>query len=289
MKIAGFTFIRNAIQYDYPILESILSIEPLCDKIFVALGNSDDATETLLRNLNLDKVILIPTIWDDSLREGGKVLAEETNKAFDAIPNEYDWCFYIQGDEVLHERFIPTVKEAMVNYLHSPSVEGLLFKYYHFYGSYEYIGDTPNWYRREIRVIKNEKQIRSYKDAQGFRKNNEKLKVKLIDAYIYHYGWVKNPLKQIEKSLNFNKYWHDDQWMNNKKQVFEVFDYSEIESLALFEETHPAVMKKRISNQNWTFQYDVRKKKLNLKNKLKLIIEKYTGFRIGEYKNYTII
>jgi hypothetical protein len=35
--------------------------------------------------------------------------------------------------------------------------------------------------------------IRSYRDAQGFRINDRKLKVKLIDAYIYHYGWVKPP------------------------------------------------------------------------------------------------
>ncbi|MFM7662194.1 MAG: glycosyltransferase family 2 protein, partial [Bacteroidota bacterium] len=30
MKVSGFTFIRNAIKYDYPIVEAIQSILPLC-------------------------------------------------------------------------------------------------------------------------------------------------------------------------------------------------------------------------------------------------------------------
>jgi hypothetical protein len=289
MKIAGFTFIRNAIKYDYPVVEAIQSILPLCEKVFVAVGNSEDATLDLIQSIAPDKIVIIPTIWDESLRVGGKVLAEETNKAFDTIPKEYDWCFYIQGDEAIHEKYIPVVKNAMTKYLKDPKVEGLLFKYLHFYGSYEYVGDAPNWYRREIRVIKNDKSIRSYKDAQGFRKNNQKLQVKLIDAYIYHYGWVKNPLKQVEKALNFSKYWHSDDWMEEKKQTFEMFDYSEIDSLATFTETHPQVMLKRISQQNWDFKFDITKKKLGWKNKLKMTIEKWTGYRIGEYKNYKII
>ena len=73
-------------------------------------------------------------------------------------------------------------------------VEGLLFKYTHFYGSYKYVADSRKWYRNEIRIIRNTKNVLSYKDAQGFRKrDNTKLKVKSIDAYIYHYGWVKPP------------------------------------------------------------------------------------------------
>ena len=49
----------------------------------------------------------------------------------------------------------PVVREAMQRYLMDKTVEGLLFKYLHFYGSYSYIGDSRQWYRREIRVIRN--------------------------------------------------------------------------------------------------------------------------------------
>ena len=35
MKVVGFTFIRNALTYDYPVLESIQSLLPLCDEMVV--------------------------------------------------------------------------------------------------------------------------------------------------------------------------------------------------------------------------------------------------------------
>jgi hypothetical protein len=69
----------------------------------------------------------------------------------------------------------------------------LLLNYRHFYGSYDYIATSSHWYKNEIRIIKNNVNIYSYKDAQGFRKgDNEKLNVKPVDAFVHHYGWVKN-------------------------------------------------------------------------------------------------
>ena len=188
MKVAGFSFVRNAVKYDYPIVEAIQSILPICDAFYIAIGDSEDETEELIKQIESDKLHIINTVWNDSLREGGQVLAVETNKAFDAIPNEYDWCFYIQGDEVVHEDDLASVKAGMQEHLNNPQVEGLLFNYRHFYGSYDYIGDSRRWYRKEVRVIRNNKEIRSYRDAQGFRKNNQKLKVKPISAYMNHYG-----------------------------------------------------------------------------------------------------
>lgn len=288
MKVAGFTFIRNAVKYDYPIVEAITSILPICDEFIVAVGNSDDATEELIQAIGSPKIKIIHTIWDDTLREGGRVLAVETDKAMDAISSDADWCFYIQGDEVIHEKYLPAITSAMEEYVKDPSIEGLLFKYEHFFGSYEYLGDAPNWYRREIRIIRNDRSIRSYKDAQGFRKNNQKLHVKLIDAFVYHYGWVKNPTFQIEKAKSFSKYWHNDEWIESKIPEIEMFDYSEINSLKSFAGTHPSVMQARINRQNWIFKFDLSKKKLSLKHRIKIFIENITGYRIGEYKNYKI-
>src|SRR5690242_8873082 len=102
MKVAGFTFIRNAVKFDYPVREAILSILPLCDEFIVALGNSDDSTEELIRSIPSDKIKIIRTVWDDSFREGGRTFALETDKAFRAVSTDADWCFYIQGDEMLH-------------------------------------------------------------------------------------------------------------------------------------------------------------------------------------------
>ncbi len=107
MKVSGFSFIRNAIQYDYPIVEAIQSILPLCDEFVIAVGRSEDQTLSLIQSIQSDKIRIIETVWDDSLREGGRVLAVETDKALAAIAPDSDWAFYIQGDEVVHEKYLP--------------------------------------------------------------------------------------------------------------------------------------------------------------------------------------
>lgn len=288
MKVSGFTIVRNAIKYDYPIVEAITSILPLCDEMVVAVGNSDDDTLALIRSIESDKIKIIETVWDESLREGGRVLADETNKAFAAVSKESDWCFYIQGDEVIHEKYLSAINAAMQQYKDDTTVEGLLFNYKHFYGSYDYVGDSRQWYRKEIRIIRNDKTISSYKDAQGFRKNGEKLNVKQIDAWVYHYGWVKPPEAQQAKQETFNKLWHDDEWMKKNIPQVEQFDYSQIDSLEHFNGTHPQVMQNRIAKMNWKFSFDPTKKKLPFKQKLTSFIEKQFGWKIGEYKNYKI-
>jgi glycosyltransferase involved in cell wall biosynthesis len=290
MKVAGFTFIRNAVQFDYPIIEAITSILPICDEFVVAIGNSTDDTLQLIQAIGSEKIRIVPTIWDDTMREGGKVLALETNKAFQAISADADWAFYIQGDEVVHEKYLDTIYQEMQHWQSHPEVEGLLFKYLHFYGSYQYIADSRKWYRREIRIVRNDKRITSYKDAQGFRKrDNTKLHVKLIDAYIYHYGRVKEPAKQQQKQLSFNKYWHDDPWIEKNIPDVELYDYSGIDSLTIFEGTHPQVMQRRVAQANWKLTFDVDQKQYKPKDRILMWIEKYIGWRIGEYKNYKII
>jgi hypothetical protein len=288
MKVSGVSFGKNVIKYDYPIVEAIQSIIPICDEVIVAEGESEDDSLSLLNSISPDKVKIIETQWDETLREGGRVLAEETNKALKAVANDSDWIFYIQGDEVLHEDFLPLIKMAMLQYKEDDTVDGLLFNYRHFYGSYSYIANSYDWYRREIRVIKNNRNIYSYRDAQGFRKNdNEKLNVKLIDAFIYHYGWVKDPITQQEKQKSFHQLWHSGEDLEKKVDKSIVFfDYSGIDSLRSFEGSHPKVMSNRVSNQNWDFHFDKSSIKLSLKNKIKRFIEKLTGVQLGEYQNY---
>ncbi len=288
MKVSGFTFIRNAVQFDYPIVEAILSILPICDEVVVAVGNSADDTLQLVKNINSPKIKIIETIWDESLREGGKVLAVETDKALAAVSPDSDWAFYIQGDEVMPEQYLQTLQAAMLRHKDDPEVEGLLVSYLHFYGSYQYVADSRQWYRHEIRIIRNNGKICSYKDAQGFRtKDNRKLRVAAVDVSMYHYGWVREPFKMRHRNHVFYQYWTGE----NKAElpVLTEYDYNNIDSLALFEGQHPAVMKDRIARMNWKFEPDIRVKKLKFKNRVLQWIAKQTGIRIGEYKNYVLL
>ena len=290
MKVSCFTFIRNAIKFDYPITEAIKSILPICDEVIVAVGKSDDATLSLIQNID-PKIKIIETNWDELLKEGGEVLAVETNKAFHAVDANSDWCFYIQGDEAIHEKYLDAVHAAMQQYKDDKIVDGLLFKYLHFYGSYDYVGNSNKWYRNEIRVIKNDKSIYSYRDAQGFRKgNNEKLNVKAIDAYIYHYGWVREPHAMQAKFNSFGSLWRGDEWSAGAEKKFTgPFDYSQIDSIEKFTGTHPQVLGDRIKKMNWKFERDLSYNNLKLKDKFKNLIEMLTGKRPFDYKNYKII
>ncbi|MEM9885285.1 MAG: glycosyltransferase family 2 protein [Bacteroidota bacterium] len=289
MKVTGFSFIRNALIYDYPIVEAVRSILPICDDFVLAVGKSDDDTLSLVQQIDPQKISIVETVWDDSMRKGGKVLAAETNKAFQRIPKESDWAFYIQGDEVVHERYLGCIQRAMLQFQSAEDVDALLFKYLHFYGSYDYVGASNNWYKNEIRVIKNDPSFYSYHDAQGFRKGeNQKLRVVPIDAYVYHYGWVKKPDAMQRKREHFNRYWHDDEWMKENILQKAQFEYGDnINMLKLFEEEHPKVMQERIASRNWYFDYDISMNRPSPKDRIKALASQYLGIELG-YKNYKI-
>jgi hypothetical protein len=289
VKVSGFTFVRNAIRLGYPVKEAILSVLPLCDEFIVMLGNSDDGTRELIESIADPRIKIYDSVWDDSLREGGKVLAVETDKAMDRIAADSHWAFYIQADEILHEHGFEAVRDAMRKHVNDSRIDGLLFNYRHFYGSYDYVADSRKWYRKEIRVIRNNKAIRSYRDAQGFRKNDKKLRVKQVYAFIHHYGWVRPPKTMQAKEEVFHKLWHSDDWVRKNVAVADAFDYSKIDSLSAFRGTHPAVMGDWISRKNWTFQYDPSKAKRGFIPSLLHGIELLTGWRVGEYKNYRLV
>jgi hypothetical protein len=289
MKVCGFTFIRNAIKYDYPIFEAISSILPLCDKFIVVVGNSEDNTRNLISRIDQSKIEIIDSVWDENLREGGRVLAVETNKAIDKLPADYDWGFYIQGDEVIHEKYHSDILSTMKKWEDDKSVEGLLFDYQHFYGSYDFIGDSTRWYRKEIRIIRCDKSIRSFRDAQGFRKDGRLLNVKETGATVFHYGWVKSPIHQQAKQKYFHSLWHSDDQLKKFVTEENEFDYAKIDSVKRFTGTHPGVMQNRIASADWKLNFDPSVKKLSFKSRIKVLIEKFTGWRPGEYKNYRII
>jgi hypothetical protein len=261
VKVVGFTFVRNAVKYDYPVVEAIKSVLPVCDEFIVSVGDANDGTSELVNSIAPSKVKVFQSVWDPALMAGGAVLADETNKAYAQVPEDADWCVYIQADEVIHEKYHRVLTEAMKFYKDDRRVDGLLLKYLHFYGSYDYIGNSRKWYSHEIRVIRKDPAIHSYRDAQGFRKSGKKMRVKEIDAYVYHYGWVRHPELQMQKILGFERLYSNDEMASKvSKEATRKFDYSQIDSLTRFTGTHPRVMQERIASKNWTFDHDISRK-----------------------------
>lgn len=289
MKMAGFTIIKNAVQNDYPVVESITSILPLVQEMIVSIGDCSDGTHELIRSIPSPKIRIVSSVWDPALKQGGRVLAVETDKAKKEIGPEYDWAFYIQADEVIHEQYHESILQAARKYKNDREVEGLLFNYLHFYGTYDYVGDSRRWYDKEVRIIRNDATINAYRDAQGFRKTGRKLKVKQINGYVYHYGWVKNPQLMMNKQKSFLEFWEPKQSWKEYLETHEVFDYGEFDSLAPFHGAHPMVMKKRIEEKNWHVNLDIARKKFSMKERFLYWMEKKTGKRFFNYHNYKIV
>jgi hypothetical protein len=289
MKISGFTIIRNAIINDYPAIQAITSILPVVDEMIVAIGKSDDDTEGLIRSIDSNKIKIVVSEWDLSKLPGGRVMAIETDKALASVSTDSDWAFYIQCDEVVHEQYHEEIKRACRKYVDDKHVMGLVFGYVHFYGTYDYFGDSRRWYNREIRIIRNDKKIQSFKDAQGFRIHGKRLPCKLIDAKIYHYGWVKHPQLMENKLKTLSTHWMGKSMRQRLDQMEGIFNYDEFDSLGRFLGTHPAVMRDRIAQKNWELDIDISQKRFTFKKWIMYVIEKVTGKRLFAFRNYKLI
>jgi len=301
MTISGFTFARNVTKFYYPIKESIQSILPIVDEFIIALGDSDEDDKTAyeINSIGSEKIKIINRTWDEASYSKSKIFSVETNFALSQCKG--DWCFYIQADEVMHEQYLDIVKKACEDQKDNKQVEGLLFQYKHFWGDYDHHIDFHGWYPREIRIVRNNIGITSFRDAQSFRtKDNKLLKVVAIPASIYHYGWVRPPqlMKQKRKEQD-SMHWGKEKAasMHTKEALF---DYGPLGNIPVFNGTHPDVLKEWINNFDWKDQLNYGKKfKVNrelfkhekLKYRVITWIEKNIlgGKQIGEFKNYKVI
>ncbi|MBI4535655.1 MAG: glycosyltransferase family 2 protein [Ignavibacteriae bacterium] len=252
MKVSGFSIIRNALKLGYPVVEAVSSILDLCDEFILNVGKSEDDTLQLVRAVASPKLKIIEREWDLSLRNGGELISVETNEALKRCIG--DWCFYIQADEVLHERYHPVVRSAMEKYFLDDRVEGLQFGYKHFYGSYEYYQDNyRNWYVKECRVVRRRPDIISWGDGMDFRHaDGSKIRVERIDAEIYHYGWVRPPAVMHMKDVSFNTLYHSDDEVQRRIPGVDG-TYRDLGNLKRFTGSHPAVMRQRVAASEWTF------------------------------------
>jgi glycosyltransferase involved in cell wall biosynthesis len=286
MKVSGTTFIRNATIYNYPVVEAIKSILPICDEFIVNVGDSIDNTEEMVRGINDKRIKIIHSVWDENLREGGKIFALQTNIALKEASG--DWIFHINADEAVHEEDLDKIYTKMKENFGNKKVEGLTFEFIHFYGSYYTYQKARNWYRREVRVIRNGLGIMAYRDGQGFRKESgKKIFTVPSGAKIYHYGWARSPVAMKEKVLYFSRFWHDDQWIEEKiqsKAPEEIF--GDLANLRIFTGTHPKVMQEKVNDEGLLFILQLREKYLSRRKPLEAIRDFLRRIYIFEYRGF---
>jgi hypothetical protein len=311
MKISGFTMVRNATKLYYPVKESIESILPICDEFIVALGNCDenDRTEQEIASIKSDKIKIVRTVWDTENYKGGTVYAQQTDIAKSHCTG--DWLFYLQSDEVVHEKYLPVIVQRCEQFLNDLSVEGLLFRYKHFWGDYDHYIVSHSWYPQEIRIIRNNPEIHSWRDAQSFRKmpdfdgknyfqkrNTAKLKVAKVDACIFHYGWVRPPsLMQKKRKTHITTYKGEAVATRQYAREGVNFNYGDMTRLETYKGTHPGVLKNWIEKFDWSedLERNIENPHKHKHDKIKyrvltFIEQNFLGGRlIGGFKNYKLL
>ena len=313
MKISGFSFVRNGIKLYYPIVEAIRSILPICDEFVIAVGQSDedDDTRAQIAAINDPKVRIIDTAWDSKYFKRGIINAMQTDIAKEACSG--DWLFYLQADEVVHEKYLSVIQRRCEQLLDKRAqVEGLLFRYRHFWGDYGHYHAGHGWYPHEIRIIRNRSDIHSFESAQSFRRfdvyeqprqkeGTHKLKVASVDAEIFHYGWVRPPLRMQNKKRALDSvHWGLKRAADFYDTAPDYFDYGPLNLLAEYRDTHPAVMQARIAKMDWKeyLQYTGtpnphREPHKHERSKYRMLswIERQLrgGKQIGGFRNYILL
>lgn len=258
MNLYGFTLIRNGLKYDYPFQESLASLCSLCSHVFVALGKSEDGTEKAIKRF--PNVTLIPTIWDENLRNNGLILSQQTNIALTELRKTHQngWGIYLQADEVLDVDDFEQIRKDILQADYE-NCDAVRFRYLHFWQSYGKIAIAKRWYPQEIRAIRLDSSIESYGDAQSFRKFS---KVYDSDVFVYHYGHVREKVAYQKKIEQFHRWWHKDEDIPEIIAKCKVRD--SVEELLDYLGPHPELMKKRIGEN---FEAKIRKQVYLIGNK----------------------
>ncbi len=298
MKVSGFSYVRNGFNYDCPFIEAIESILPICDEFVVAVGQSSDGTREAIERIGSNKIRILDTVWDDNLRKGGKIFAQQTNIALKELTG--DWAFHIQADEVIHENDLHKIQEAMENELNNNQLDGFILPFLHFWGDFRHYRNTRRVHNHEIRIFKNTGKVFSFRDSQGFRKydsleanqtNEElgkKLRVKRIDAPIFHYNNVRTPTSFVNKQSEMGFFYGDNK-ISKEIIAKPAFDLNLVDRVAKFSSTHPKVMAAKVAAHPNNFEHDTSKAIWNFKDRIMQPIEDILGFKIGEYKNYILL
>ena len=224
----------------------------VCQSVYLALGKSEDGTEEAVADLEFLKIQ--PTVWDESLREGGLILSKETNTALSFLRSEQQstpaaWGIYLQCDEVIHEEDYQLIRDDLQK-AEEQGCDVVRFRYLHFWQSHGKIAINKKWYPQEIRAVRLDNSIESWGDAQSFRNFTKAYE---SDARIFHYGHVREEDKYSEKKADILKLYHSDEKMAKYKRREKRFD--DLTETLEFRGNHPLLMKERIEKMGESFAF----------------------------------
>ncbi|HXQ27963.1 MAG TPA: hypothetical protein VN848_01740 [Gemmatimonadales bacterium] len=280
--LSGFTIVRNAVRLDYPVVPAIRSLLEVCDEVVVNVGQSDDGTRELVAGIEDPRVRVLDTVWDPS--RWGRTLAVETDRALAACHGP--WTLYIQADEVLHETGAALVVDRLNAWGGETRLEGLLVDYLHFYGDVDTVVTNRHWYRREVRVLRLGRDLRSFGDAQGFRVGdaNRRVRARATGAQMFHYGWARRASALAGKRAAFREFFTE----HGGAPTNEVPHLDWTPGLKPFRGPHPRAAREWVAERRGRGP-GIGPRELRARDVRYYVsdwIERMTGVRVFEYRNY---
>lgn len=254
MKVYGLAFIKNGEKFDYPYIESLQSLSPLVEEIYVNVGICDDGTRENVEKVKNVKIFDVE--WDDNRSDRGHILSDMTNLVLNKLrreksgPEDSDsWVIYLQSDEVIHESeermILEDIKRAQ-----ELGHDCVRFRYLHFLGSHNKVALHKRWYPQEIRAIKLQSDILSLGDAQTFENYTNPFE---SDAHIYHYGHVRDEVAYKQKMKKFHTYYNSGFHLYRKNLKRLIKDFLRNDELTSFYGDHPKCMQDRIKRIGGTY------------------------------------
>jgi glycosyltransferase involved in cell wall biosynthesis len=259
LRVSGFTFVRNAARLDFPVVECIRSVLPLVDEFVVAVGDSDDATESVIRSIGDERIVVVPTRWNPNLRSGGYVLAQQTNTALFNCTGL--WAIHIQADEAIHEKDHAFLRSLMEKYADDDRVESLALHRTNFVGDYRTVSQPSTDIC--VRVVKPHRFVLSRGDAAGFtvhpRFKEKGRRITTVDTgvMLYHYSDVRSWAAIAAKAQSRVELWQAPNHASEEVslQAYYASTYTR-RFLSRFDGPHPSPMRERIAARNFAFDID---------------------------------
>ena len=133
ITVSGFTFIHNAIESGYPIIEAIRAVQPYVDEIVIVDCISTDGTGKLLEQLKSQSLMvqksdnkyfetpirIIPGLWGN---QAGETLRQAHAKYIECTG---DVIIHFEGDEVYSPELIENIIHLIGQGVHDISVHRL--------------------------------------------------------------------------------------------------------------------------------------------------------------------
>jgi len=202
--IIGLTVLKNATRMGYPWVESILSVIDFVDHFHIGEGFSTDCTYDVIKRLRWkygDKISVSRFRWPRM--DTGFAIGAATNDALNHVRKLGGKILYVQADELWH----PDSVAEMVR-LADEDYDSYKVPFLHLEHNCQVIQEGAG-YQWAIRMVSNEAQIISHRDAWTFEGVGRTLQVMSLPHRLVHCNYCFWDNIPVKKRVQANVFYAD--------------------------------------------------------------------------------